>query len=224
MLHIRGVLDAAGLAKVRALLGGAQWIDGRATAGHVSRHVKHNRQLDERDPQGLAAGALIIAALEAHPGFISAALPAKIVPPLFNRYAAGEAYGPHIDRAIRPMQPGSLIRTDLSATLFLSGEASYSGGALCIRQGSAEHRLRLPAGDLVLYPSGTVHHVEPVTRGERTAAFFWVQSLVRDATRREMLHTLDQTIQSLTELVPDAPPLVELHGHYHNLLRQWADT
>lgn len=223
ILKIPRLLTPAALAEVRALISGAAWIDGRATAGHASAGVKRNRQLDERDPQALKAGAIIISALEAHETFISAALPARIVPPLFNLYADGETYGAHIDGAIRPLPGHALIRTDLSATLFLSDPDDYDGGELCIRQGTDETRLRPEAGDMILYSAGTVHHVVPVTRGERIAAFFWVQSLVRDTTRREMLHDLDRTIQRLAVQIPDAPELIDLHGHYHNLLRQWAE-
>lgn len=223
MLHIPAVLTGEALARVRAHLAEGAWIDGRDTAGHASVRVKHNRQLDERDAAAAAAGAIVLAALEANPHFVSAALPARIVPPLFNRYAPGDHYGPHIDGAIRPLAPAMRLRTDLSATLFLSEEDDYAGGALCIRDGSGEHRVRLPAGDLILYSAGSVHHVEPVERGVRVAAFFWIQSLVRDGTRREMLHALDEAIQQVAGELPDSPALVSLHGHYHNLLRQWAD-
>ena len=223
MLHIPAVLTGDALAEVRALLAGATWVDGRRTAGHASARVKQNRQLDEHDPIAAAAGAIILAALEASPDFVSAALPARIVPPLFNRYEAGDHYGPHIDGALRPVSPTARIRTDLSATLFLSDETDYDGGALCIREGTGEHRVRLPAGDLILYSAGSVHDVEVVDRGSRLGAFFWIQSLVRDATRRDMLYSLDAAIQDLAEQFPDARAIVSLHGHYHNLIRQWAD-
>ena len=223
MIHIPALLDRAALNAVRRHLAGADWIDGRATAGHASERVKHNRQLDERDPRAVAAGAIVAAALEANAAFVSAALPARIVPPLFNLYAAGEHYGPHIDGAVRPLPDGGRIRTDLSATLFLSDESDYDGGALVIRDGTGEHRVRLPAGDMILYAAGSVHHVESVTRGERIAAFFWVQSLIRDEVRRGILQSLDGTIQELATSHPDAPALVDLYGHYHNLLRQWVD-
>lgn len=223
MLHIPALLDADALQKVRGHLADAAWIDGRATAGHASGRVKHNHQLDERDPAAAAAGAIVAAALEANATFVSAALPARIVPPLFNRYGPGERYGAHIDGAIRALPGGGHIRTDLSATIFLSDEDEYDGGALVIRDGAGEHRVRLPAGDMILYSAGSVHHVEAVTRGARVAAFFWVQSLIRDEVRRNMLHALDEAIQGMAALAPDAPPLVDLYGHYHNLLRQWAD-
>ena len=222
ILRIPDVLDAQALELVRTHLSSAVPVDGRETAGHASRHVKRNRQVGEGDPAGRAAGEVIVAALEGNATFVSAALPARIVPPLFNRYAEGEHYGAHIDGGVRPVPGQGLLRTDLSATLFLSEPSDYEGGELCIRDGSDERRVRLPAGDMILYPAGTVHRVEPVTRGERSAAFFWIQSLVRDGVRRQMLADFDASIQALHGLVPEAA-LVGLHGHYHNLLRQWAE-
>lgn len=222
MLHIPGVLDQAALGEVRALLSRARWVDGRATAGHASARVKENQQVDEEDPAGLEAGAIILAGLQANADFISAALPAQIVPPLFNRYGPGQYYGPHIDGAIRPLARAR-IRTDLSATLFLSEEADYDGGALAIVDGSGQHRIRLPPGDMILYPASSVHHVERVTRGVRVAAFFWVQSLIRQDMQRQMLHMLDGAIQDLAGRLPEAPEIVTLYGHYHNLLRMWAE-
>jgi PKHD-type hydroxylase len=222
MLHIAGVLNDAALAEVRGLLAKAKWVDGRATAGHASSRVKQNRQADERDPAALAAGAIVLQALEGNSDFISAALPARIVPPLFNRYGLGEHYGPHIDGAIRPLPDGRL-RTDLSATLFLSDNGDYDGGALTIIDESGEHRVRLPAGDMILYAASSVHHVEPITRGVRVAAFFWIQSLIRQDMQRRMLHTLDGAIQDLAAKLPEAPALTTLYGHYHNLLRLWAE-
>lgn len=224
MLHLHGVLSPDRLAEVRALLKDAAWVDGRATAGHLSHKVKDNRQAAEDDPEALKAAAVILSALEANPQFISAALPARISPPLFNRYAKGQAYGPHIDGAVRPTGAGSRMRTDLSATLFLSDPSDYEGGELCIRGQAGDQAVRLPAGDLLLYDATSVHHVAPVTRGVRVASFFWVHSLVRSGEQRRILFDLDTTIQAIAAKLPDDPAVVELTGHYHNLLRQWAEV
>ena len=223
MLQIEAVLSEQQLADVRALLANARWIDGRVTAGHLSERVKNNQQLDERDPAAQAAGEIVLSALRVHPQFISAALPARIVPPLFNRYAAGSSYGLHIDGAVRPLQDGQLIRTDLSATLCLSDATAYSGGELCIRTGSREESVRLNAGELVLYAAGTLHRVAQVSEGERICAFFWIQSLVRDSSRRELLHSFDQTIQRVSDKLEGGSELLQLHSYYHELLRHWAE-
>lgn len=215
MHEITAVLTPAEIAEVRALIATGRWVDGRATAGPLSAAVKRNRQLDEDDPAGHRAGAIILAALARSGVFASAALAAQISPPLFNRYAAGDAYGPHVDNAIRPLVRGRM-RLDLSATLFLTDPADYAGGELAI-DGLAG--VKLGAGDLLLYPAGSIHHVEPVTSGERWACFFWVQSLVRDEAARAMLFALDRTIQSLPA---GAVQIVELTALYHNLLRRWS--
>ena len=223
MLHIAGVLKADQIAEIRRLLDGADWIDGRATAGYLSQRVKHNRQLPEDSPAARAAGDIVLAALQATPLFISAALPARIVPPLFNRYEGTESYGAHVDGAVRPAG-GAQVRTDLSATLFLTDPAAYEGGELTVTDGWGDHPVKLAAGDMFLYPSTSVHHVTPVTSGVRLAAFFWIQSMVRDAWRRQMLFDLDNAIQGLAADVPDNPGLTSLMAHYHNLLRHWAET
>jgi PKHD-type hydroxylase len=222
MLHIPGVLDAAGLAEVRGQLAGARWIDGRATAGHLSAKVKNNRQLDEDDPAALQAGALVLDALSRQPLFAAVALATRISAPLFNRYQDGETYGDHIDGAIRALTKGRM-RADLSATLFLSDPASYDGGELMIAAPGGEHAVKLAAGDMILYASGARHRVMPVTRGQRDAAVFWVQSLVRDSQQRAMLFDLDETIQNLRAAGANEADTLALTGLYHNLLRLWSE-
>jgi PKHD-type hydroxylase len=222
MLHIPGVLDAAALAEVRGLLTGAQWTDGRATAGHLSAMVKNNRQLDEDDPLALQAGAVVLDALSRQALFAAAALATRISPPLFNRYAGGETYGDHIDGAIRPLIKGRM-RADLSATLFLSDPDDYEGGELMIAGSGGDHAVKLAAGDMILYASGARHGVTPVTQGHRDAAVLWVQSLVRDPLRRDMLFELDGTIQSLRADQASNADVLALTGLYHNLLRLWAE-
>lgn len=222
MLHIPGVLDAAALTQVHGLLGRAGWIDGRATAGHLSATVKDNRQLDEDDPLALQAGALVMDALARQPLFAAAALATRISAPLFNRYEGGGTYGDHIDGAIRPLAKGRM-RADLSATLFLSDPESYDGGELMVAGSGGEHAVKLAAGDMILYASGARHRVTPVTRGARMAAVLWIQSLVRDPQQRAMLFELDQTIQSLRADNAGADSVLTLTGLYHNLLRLWSE-
>ena len=224
-LLIPRVLDAAQIGQCRQALESAGWIDGRDTAGYLSSPVKNNRQLAETDPVARRLGGMILDALDANPLFISAALPLKVVPPLFNRYAGGEAYGGHIDGAVRPVAGTShRVRTDLSATLFLSAPEEYDGGELVIENRLGNQQIKLAAGDMVLYPGTSVHHVEPVTRGVRLAAFFWIQSMVRDESKREILFELDTAIQQLGRDTPRHRSLVSLAGCYHNLLRLWTDT
>jgi PKHD-type hydroxylase len=224
MLHLRGVLSADRLQEVRGLLKGARWVDGRATAGSLSHKVKDNRQAGEDDPSALQAARLILSMLQAFPQFISAALPSQISPPLFNRYAKGQTYGDHIDGAIRPTGPDTRMRTDLSATLFLSHPEDYDGGELLIRGREGEQSIKLPAGDLLLYDSTTIHQVTPVTRGVRVASFFWIQSLVRRSEERRMLFDLDNSIQAISTRLPGDPAVLALTAHYHNLLRLWAEV
>lgn len=223
MLHIPEVLTGAALARVIALIAGARWVDGLATAGHLSAQVKRNQQLAEDDPAGLEASSLIFDALAVHPVFASSALAAKISPPLFNRYDVGETYGPHIDGAIRPLG-SQRMRTDLSATLFLSDPNSYDGGELRIADVAGEHIAKFAAGDLFLYPSGAIHHVAPVNKGTRIASFFWVQSLVREDTCRRILFDLDSTIQSIASGDGQSAHVLQLTAVYHNLLRLWSDV
>ena len=222
MIVIPDVLNAEQIGTMRARLQAAHWIDGNATSGHQSARAKRNRQLAEGDPEAKALGDIVLDALAASPLFVAAALPLKVYPPLFNRYGVGEGFGDHVDSAIR-IRAGSdfRIRSDLSATLFLSDPSEYGGGEL-VAEGQAP--VKLAAGDMVLYPASTVHHVTPVTRGERIACFFWIQSMVRDGSARTMLFELDRSIQELTQAAgPDAPALIRLTGLYHNLLRRWAE-
>ncbi|TZG27224.1 Fe2+-dependent dioxygenase [Sphingomonas montanisoli] len=222
MLHINAVLREDDLAELHAILVEGDWIDGRQTAGHLSAQVKNNRQLAEGSAGAARAGAIVTRALEMNPLFMSGALPARIVPPLFNRYGPGETYGDHIDGALRHAG-GQRIRTDLSATLFLNAPEDYDGGELTIGEGSITHRVKLAAGDMLLYPATAIHRVSPVTQGERVAAFFWIQSIVRDNHQRQMLFDLDRTVQQLTAEAASDEAVLALTGHYHNLVRLWAD-
>lgn len=222
MLHIPKVLEAEALAQLHLLLGQAGWVDGRATAGHLSAEVKHNRQLSEDDPLALQAGALVLDALARQPLFAAAALATRISAPLFNRYEGGEAYGDHIDGAIRPLAKGRM-RADLSATVFLTDPDHYDGGELMIAAPGGEHAVKLAAGDMILYASGASHRVTPVTRGQRSAAVLWIQSLVRDSQQRAMLFALDQSIQNLRADGAADAPVLALTGLYHNLLRLWSE-
>ncbi len=221
---IPAVLSASELESIRADLGGAGWADGRVTAGVRAAAVKANAQLP---PDGAVAqkwAGPVQQALLRQPRFIAAALPLRTLPPLFSRYGPGDHYGPHIDNAIRPAGPVT-VRTDLAATLFLSDPASYDGGALHIETSLGSQRVKLAAGDLLLYPATTRHEVEPITRGTRLAAIFWVQSMVRDAAARALLFDLDQTVQALAARDgQNDPHVVSLTGTYHNLLRFWAET
>ncbi|HMI19481.1 MAG TPA: Fe2+-dependent dioxygenase [Sphingomonas sp.] len=222
MIVIPQVLDAEAVRSVRARLDAADWIDGNATSGHQSARAKHNRQLAEDSAEAKALGGIVLDALAASPLFVAAALPLKVYPPLFNAYGVGDGFGDHVDSAVR-IRAGSdfRVRSDLSATLFLSDAADYDGGEL-VAEGQAP--IKLSAGDMVLYPASSVHHVTPVTRGTRVASFFWVQSMVRDASARAMLFDLDRSIQDLSAAAdPGAPALVRLTGLYHNLLRRWAE-
>lgn len=213
------------VALIRKRLDAAQWVDGRVTAGEQSARVKRNLQLPQDSRDAREIGEMILDALSLSPLFISAALPLKVFPPLFNRYEGGGNFGNHVDNAIRHI-PGTphRIRTDLSATLFFSEPDEYDGGELIIEDSFGSHSVKLPAGEMVLYPSSSLHRVTPVTRGARVASFFWLQSMVREDDRRRILFELDQSIQKLGTDVPDHPSVVELTHVYHNLLRTWADT
>lgn len=225
MLVIQNVLTAAQVSEMRKALEAADWSDGKATAGYLSQRVKDNVQVPEGHPVARRLGDIILDALDQNQLFISAALPLKVVPPLFNRYAGGQSYGGHIDGAVRPVfGTAHRVRTDLSATLFLSAPEDYDGGELVVEGHYGEQRVKLPAGDMVLYPGTSVHHVEPVTRGSRLAAFFWIQSMVREDTRRDILFGLDTALQQLGRDVPEHRSLVQIAGAYHNLLRLWSDT
>jgi PKHD-type hydroxylase len=222
LLVIPDVLSQEQVASFRAALDNGQWIDGRATAGHQSALAKVNVQLAEDDPLSLRLGAIVLDALDRTPLFVSAALPRKVFPPLFNRYGMGQSFGVHVDNAIRVVKgSGARVRTDLSATLFLAAPDEYDGGELSIEGGFGLQRVKLPAGHMVLYPASSLHRVEPVTRGARIASFFWIQSMVRSDEDRATLFDLDQAIQRLPSGHPSA---IELTGVYHNLLRRWADV
>jgi PKHD-type hydroxylase len=224
MLHIPKVLTPEQVRAMRAAIDAADWVDGRATVGAQGAQVKHNRQLPEHSPVALEQGRLIQQALAVHPLYFAAALPLRTVPPLFNRYSGGETYGLHVDGAMRPLPGGGALRTDLSCTLFLCEPEDYDGGELVVVDTYGTHEAKLPAGDLVLYPSTSLHRVEPVTRGERVCSFFWVQSMVRDDVRRAMLFELDQTIQKLRARLGETEETVALTGQYHNLLRMWSEV
>lgn len=223
IVHIPDVLDAAAVTDARQRLDEADWVDGRSTAGHQSTRVKRNAQLPEDHPVARALGARIVAALQAHPTFLSAALPLRIFPPLFNRYAEGQAFGSHVDNAIRYAGGATPMRTDVSATLFLASPDEYDGGELMVEDTYGVHAVKLPAGHLVLYPATSLHHVRPVTRGARVAAFFWIQSMVRSDLDRSLLFDLDHAIQQLAGERPDHPSALVLTGVYHNLIRRWAE-
>jgi len=224
MLHIPGVLSPDQVKAMRARLASTDWIDGRASVGTQGAQVKRNRQLAEGSPAAVELGQLVSAALMANPLFFSSVLPLRILPPYFNSYAGGEHYGAHIDGAIRAQRGGAAVRSDVSCTVFLSDPDEYEGGELTVIDTYGAHEVKLPAGDAIVYPSTSVHEVRPVTSGERVASFLWVQSMVRDDWKRAMLFDLDTNIQALRGQHGDGPALVALTGHYHNLLRMWAET
>jgi len=225
MLHVPGVLTPEQVSHIRQRLDQTDWIDGRASVGDQGAKVKRNRQLPEGSPLALELGQIIVAALANNPLFFSAALPYRILPPLFNRYAGGEHYGDHIDGAMRRV-PGSgqWLRTDVSSTLFLSEPDDYDGGELVVIDAYGTHEVKLPAGDLILYPSTSVHHVEPVTRGERVCSFFWSQSMVRDDAKRALLVDIDRARSEVNRALPGSPAAAKVLNVYHNLLRMWAET
>jgi PKHD-type hydroxylase len=224
LLQIPDVLTAEQVASARHLLEASNWVDGRVTAGHQSALVKDNLQLPEDHPVARELGDMILGALQRNPLFVSAALPLRVFPPLFNRYQGGHSFGNHVDNAIRPIAGTPLrIRTDLSATLFLADPDEYDGGELVVEDTYGCHSVKLPAGHMVLYPSSSLHNVTPVTRGARIASFFWIQSMIRDDGERTLLFDLDTAIQRLTVDMPDHPAALQLTGVYHNLLRRWSD-
>jgi PKHD-type hydroxylase len=226
LIAIPQVLDGDGVAKLRAVIDAGQWVDGNVTSGPQAALAKHNEQLTESSPAAREGGGQVLEALGRSPLFIAAALPLKIFPPLFNRYAGGQNFATHVDNAVR-IQRGSefRIRSDLSATLFLADPDTYEGGELLIEGQFGAQAVKLPAGDMVLYPSSSLHRVTPVTGGTRVASFFWIQSMVRDDSARRMLFELDQAVQRLAgQLGQDDRSVVELTGVYHNLLRRWADA
>jgi PKHD-type hydroxylase len=226
LLCVPDVLTPEQVTRCRQVMAGAVWQDGRETAGAQSAQVKLNMQLPAESKAARDLGDIVLDALARSPLFLSAALPLRILPPMFNRYSGGQTFGVHVDNAIRTV-PGSptRIRTDLSATLFLADPESYEGGELVVETLYGTNAVKLPAGHLVLYPATSLHCVTPVTAGERVGCFFWVQSMIRDEGARTMLFDLDRTIQELqAERGLEDPQSVRLTGIYHNLIRHWAET
>lgn len=225
LIAVPGLLPAEQLAQVHAIVDTGEWVDGNATSGTQSALAKRNAQLAEGSAAAERAGAIVLDALAASPLFVAAALPLKVFPPLFNRYAGGQAFGTHVDAGVR-LRRGSdfRLRADLSATLFLTDPDRYEGGELVVETAFGEQRVKLAAGDMALYPASSLHRVEPVTRGERLASFFWVQSMIRDDGARHTLFDLDRGIQDAgARLGQDDPAMISLTGVYHNLLRRWAE-
>ena len=224
MLHIPGVLTPEQVLTFRQRLAQSDWVDGRESVGAQGAQVKRNRQLAEGSPLARELGEIVARALTANPLFFAAALPLRILPPYFNSYAGGEQYGLHIDGAVRTDgRTLQTLRADVSTTVFLSGPEEYAGGELVVMDAYGAHEVKLPAGDAIVYPSSSVHRVMPVTSGERVASFLWSQSMVRDDAKRAMLFELDQNIQRLRAQLGDNDATVGLTGHYHNLLRMWAE-
>ena len=223
LLHIEKVLSADEVSRCREALSGAAWVDGRVTAGEQSARAKHNLQVPQEAPVSRELGDLILGALGKNPEFVSAALPLRVYPPLFNRYEPEMEFATHVDNAIRFAGPVR-YRTDVSATLFLTSPDEYDGGELTIDDSYGTQAVKLPAGDLVIYPATSVHHVTPVTGGERVSSFFWIESMVRDDAQRSLLFDMDMALVRLARDVPDHPSLVALTGCYHNLLRRWGDA
>lgn len=225
LLRIPNLFTSEETQRIRAALEEAQWLDGKVTAGYQSAKAKRNVQLAEDDPLAREISEAMLQRLWQHPQFMSAALPSKVFPPLFNCYSAGGQFGYHIDNAVRQVRGSAeRVRTDLSATVFLSEPDEYDGGELVIHDTYGTQRVKLGAGDMVLYPGTSLHKVESVTRGARLASFFWIQSLVREDAQRTLLYEMDQAIQQLNMDVPDHPSLVQLTGTYHNLLRRWVEV
>ena len=224
LIRIPAVLAPQTLATLRQCLAEAAWEDGALTAGSQAAQAKHNQQLPPKGELTRQLQDLVLAALEQHPLFFSATLPKRILPPLFNRYGGEHnRYGDHVDQAIRYVA-GQRVRSDISATLFLAEPTDYDGGELVIADTFGEQRVKLAAGDLLVYPGTSVHRVEPVTRGTRLASFFWIESMVRSDEQRRLLYEMDMSLMRLRELHGDSPATVQLTGTYHNLLRMWADT
>jgi PKHD-type hydroxylase len=224
MVHIPGVLNADQVARCRAVMEQAAWVDGRVTAGRQSAQVKNNQQLPESAPDARELGDMVLDALGRNNLFMSAVLPKQVFPPLFNRYDAGMAFGSHVDNAVRGIAgTGLRIRTDVSSTLFISAPEDYDGGELVVEDTYGTHAVKLPAGDMIVDPASSLHRVTPITRGARIASFFWTQSMVRDEGQRALLFDLDMAIMRLGGDHPEHPSVVSLTAVYHNLLRQWAE-
>jgi PKHD-type hydroxylase len=225
LLPIPDILTSEQVAQARQMLDTAEWVDGRVTAGHQSSRAKDNLQIPEEHPAARRVGEMILNALGQNALFISAALPQRVFPPLFNRYEGGQSFGTHVDNAIRQVTgTAHRIRTDLSATVFLTRPNEYDGGELIVEDTYETHTIKLPAGHMILYPSTSLHYVRPVTWGARISSFFWIQSMVRDDGERTILFDLDAAIQRLNRDIPDHPSTVQFTGIYHNLIRHWADV
>ena len=225
LLHVPNVLNADELAKLQVLMAKAEWTDGKVTAGTQSAQVKRNMQLPETSADAEAAREIVLRALSRHALFFSAALPKKIYPPLFNQYRKGMDFGAHIDNAVRTHTlTGLHVRTDISCTLFIEDPEAYDGGELVVEDTYGQQAVKLPAGDMVMYPGTSLHHVRLVTRGARLACFFWIQSMIRDDAQRTLLFDMDAAIATLREQVGDNAAVIRLTGNYHNLIRMWADT
>ena len=222
MIHIPNVLSPEQVARCRAVMEKAAWVDGRVTAGHQSARVKFNLQLPEEAPESRELGDMVLEALGRSNLFMSAVLPKQVFPPLFNRYDAGMTFGAHVDNAVRAGN-GARIRTDVSSTLFISGPEDYDGGELVVQDTYGEHSVKLPAGDMIVYPATSLHNVVPITRGSRIASFFWTQSMIRDESKRSLLFDMDMAIIKLGRDHPGHASNVELTAVYHNLLRQWVE-
>ena len=225
LLRVPQVLNADELKQMQSLMAAAEWVDGKVTAGTQSAQVKRNIQLPESSPEAEAARQIVLTALSRNALFFSAALPKKIYPPLFNQYRDGMDFGAHIDNAVRTHAlTGLHLRTDISCTLFLADPDSYDGGELVVEDTYGQQMVKLPAGDMVLYPGTSLHHVRPVTSGARLASFFWLQSMIRDDAQRTLLFDMDAAIVTLRQQVGDNAAVIRLTGNYHNLIRMWADT
>ena len=227
LITIADVLTAEQVAQARKMLAEANWVDGRVTAGYQAQEVKRNMQIPEGSPVAVALGEMVLGGLARSPRFMSAGLPLRVFPPMFNSYSGGQTFGTHVDTAIRQVaSSGQRIRTDLSATLFLTAPEEYDGGELVVEDAYGTHSVKLPAGHMVLYPATSLHRVEPVARGARVSSFFWIQSMVREDSQRALLFDLDTAIQRLALVQGSADVKasgVQLTGVYHNLLRQWAE-
>jgi PKHD-type hydroxylase len=224
LVRIQNLLSELQVKTLRQHLQSAQWVDGRATAGYQGAAVKNNQQLDERSPLARELGGVLLGELERNALFISAALPNRVYPPLFNRYESGMTFGTHVDNAVRLMPDGSKLRTDLSITIFLSEPNKYDGGELVVEDSFGAQQIKLPAGDAILYPASSLHCVTPITRGVRLASFFWIESLVRDDAQRAVLFDMDSAIQRLSAASADQAACLQLTNCYHNLLRMWTNS
>ena len=225
LIQLSNVLSKSQVQEAQAMLEASNWVDGKSTAGHQAKLAKDNLQLSQKDETAKTLGDFILARLSQHPMFTAAALPNKIFPPMFNCYQGGNQFGDHVDNAIRySPSNNNAIRTDISITVFISEPNSYDGGELVIQDTFGQQQLKLAAGDAILYPSSSLHHVTAVTKGRRLASFFWLQSLIRNDDQRRILFELDQSIQTLSQQQPQEPELIRLSGVYHNLIRQWSDT